>query len=98
MTAASQLRGLLNQSGWRVDAHLHSVGDLHSKPLFLLDRNTELPEDSTMARLNCRDEQAAESFSNFIEEIRMDQDSIGSSVECIIEGLPIGWENPGSMV
>ena len=47
-----------------------------------------------MARLNCRDEQAAESFSNFIEEIRMDQDSIGSSVECIIEGLPIGVGEP----
>ena len=69
VTAASQLRGLLNQSGWRVDAHLHSVGDLHSKPLFLLDRKTELPEDSTMARLNCRDEQAAESFSFLLKKL-----------------------------
>ena len=94
VTAASQLRGLLNQAGWRVDAHLHSVGDLHAKPLFQLDRDTEPPEGSTMARLNCLDSQAAESFSNFIEEVRMDQDSVGSSVECIIEGLPIGVGEP----
>ena len=47
VTAASQLRGLLNQAGWRVDAHLHSVGDLHAKPLFQLDRDTEPPEGST---------------------------------------------------
>ena len=94
VTAASQLRGLLNQAGWHVDAHLHSVGELQARPLFELDIDSESPDDSTMARLNCRDPKAAESFSNFIEEVRMDQDSIGSSIECIIEGLPIGVGEP----
>ena len=55
VSAASQLRGLLSEAGWRVEAHLHSVGDLVAAPLFGLDRDSVLPEDSTMARLNCRD-------------------------------------------
>lgn len=94
VSAASQLRGLLSEAGWRVEAHLHSVGDLVAAPLFGLDRDSVLPEDSTMARLNCRDEDTSEMFSSLIEEIRLDQDSIGSSVECIIEGLPLGLGEP----
>ncbi len=94
VSASSQLRGLLRDAGWRVDAHLHSVGELTAPPLFGLDRDGELPKDSNMARLNCRDEAASESFSELIESVRMAQDSIGSSVECIIEGLPIGLGEP----
>lgn len=104
VSASSQLRGLLAEAGWRVDAHLHSVGEEIAAPLFGLDRESEsvsvsgdgstLKGDSDMARLNCRDEEAASRFSSLIESVRLDQDSIGSSVECIIEGLPIGLGEP----
>ena len=94
VSAASQLRALLASAGWNVAAHLHSVGDEVAAPLFGLDRNSGLPEGSDMARLNCRDEEATDRFSTLIESVRLDQDSIGSSVECIIEGLPIGLGEP----
>lgn len=94
VSAASQLRSLIDSAGWRVNAHLHSVGDEIADPLFGLDRTLDLPEDSEMARLNCRDQQAASRFANLIESVRLDQDSIGSSVECIIEGLPLGLGEP----
>ena len=55
VTAGSQLRGLLDAAGWRVDAHLHSVGEIVAEPLFGLDRDTALAEGSLMLRLNCRD-------------------------------------------
>lgn len=94
VSASSQLRGLLAEAGWRVDAHLHSVGEEIAAPLFVLDRDSALDGVSDMARLNCRDEEAASRFSSLIESVRLDQDSIGSSVECIIEGLPIGLGEP----
>ena len=94
VTAGSQLRGLLAAAGWRVDAHLHSVGEIVAEPLFGLDRDTALAEDSLMLRLNCRDAAACETFSALIESVRLDRDSIGSAVECVIEGLPIGVGEP----
>ena len=94
VAASSQLRQIISDAGWRVDAHLHSVGDIVSRPLFELDRDTNLVEGSDMARLNCRDPKISVEFSELIESVRMDQDSIGSSVECVIEGLPIGLGEP----
>ncbi|DAC33890.1 MAG: chorismate synthase [Candidatus Thalassarchaeaceae archaeon] len=94
VTASSQVRGVINSLGWRVDAHLHSVGDIVAAPIFSLDRDAVLPEESDMSRLNCRDEIASSLFANLINEVRMDEDSIGSSVECIIEGLPLGLGEP----
>ena len=47
-----------------------------------------------MARLNCRDPEAVVEMSELIETVRMERDSIGSAVEMIIQGLPIGVGEP----
>ncbi|MFL2499044.1 MAG: chorismate synthase [Candidatus Thalassarchaeum sp.] len=94
VTAGSQVKSLLDEVGWSCNAHLHSVGEIVAKPLFELERNT-LPDSSTdMARLNCKDPKAATEMSEFIESIRKDADSIGSCVEVLITGLPIGLGEP----
>ena len=47
-----------------------------------------------MARLKWLDPDAAGSMSDLIESSRLDRDTIGSSVELIIEGLPVGVGEP----
>ena len=90
VAAGSQARTLLDKVGWSCFAHLHSVGEVKSRPLFDLDRKTPLDPSSDSGRLNCRDAEAAKSMSHEIELVRKDRDTIGSVVELLIEGLPIG--------
>jgi chorismate synthase len=47
-----------------------------------------------MGRLNCRDPEAASLISDYLDSIRRDGDSIGSVVELLIEGLPVGVGEP----
>lgn len=94
VAAGSQTRALLDSVGWSCSAHLASVGDIVSEPLFELDRVTPLEEGTDMARLNCRDSVAVVKMSKLLENIRKELDSIGSSVELLIEGLPIGVGEP----
>ena len=94
VAAGSQARTLLDKVGWSCFAHLHSVGEVKSRPLFDLDRKTTLDPSSDSGRLNCRDAEAAKSMSHEIELVRKDRDTIGSVVELLIEGLPIGVGEP----
>ena len=90
VTAGSQVKFLLDQAGWYCNAHLHSVGDIVARPLFELEKGAEMKPSSDMVRLNCKDPEAAREMSEIIESVRMDADSIGSCVEILITGLPIG--------
>ena len=94
VAAGSQVRGILDSVGWSCNAHLHSVGEIAARPLFELDRTTPLDMDSDMGRLNCRDPEASSLISDYLKSIRGDRDTIGSVVELLIEGLPIGVGEP----
>ena len=93
VAAASQIRQLLNERGIHVRAHLYSVGDSQSRSLLDLNLIDETQKES-MQRLNCLDSEAADLFSSVIEDSRKELDSLGSSVECIVRGLPIGIGEP----
>ena len=47
-----------------------------------------------MSRLNCRDSEAASMMADLIKQVRREKDSIGSVVELLIQGLPIGVGEP----
>lgn len=93
VAAASQTRQLLSERGIQVRAHLYSVGDSKSRSLLDLNQAYETEKES-MQRLNCLDPEASEIFSSLIEGSRRELDSLGSSVECIVSGLPIGIGEP----
>jgi chorismate synthase len=94
VAAGSQVRQILKNKGWICSAHLHKVGDISARPLFELEKGTSLSQSSDMGRLNCRDLEAATLMSRYLEEVRMDRDTVGSVVELLIEGLPIGLGEP----
>ncbi|MBN54852.1 MAG: chorismate synthase [Euryarchaeota archaeon] len=94
VAAGSQARTLLDEAGWTCKAHLHSIGQIFSRPLKELDYSTDFSEGSAMARLNCHDPDVVGQMSELLESVRMDRDTIGSSVELIVDGLPIGVGEP----
>ena len=94
VSAGSQVRALLDDVGWSCAAHLHSIGEVSAKPLFELERTAAFDPASDMGRLNCRDPEAAARMSEHLESVKKELDTVGSTVELLIEGLPIGVGEP----
>jgi len=94
VSAGSQARSMLENAGWSCNAHLSRVGEITARPLIELEKSGPLPEDSEMSRLNCRDPEATPRMADLIKRVRRDKDSIGSVVELLIQGLPIGVGEP----
>lgn len=71
----------------RVLAHVHSIGEVIADP--------SVPVESPLHdEIRCRDPKASRRMMDLIDDVRRDRDSIGSSVEVRIEGLPIGFGAP----
>ncbi|MFL2957364.1 MAG: chorismate synthase, partial [Candidatus Thalassarchaeaceae archaeon] len=94
VAAGSQVRNMLANVGWKCEAHLLRVGKISAKHLFELNKESSPEQSINMKKLNCKDIEAAEKMSDYLEEIRMSKDTIGSVVELLIEGLPIGLGEP----
>ncbi len=94
VAAGSQVRTILDKAGWACHAHLSRVGEVSARPLIQLDTSKPLEEGTEMSRLNCRDSEAAIRMGETIRKIRREKDSIGSVVELLILGLPIGVGEP----
>jgi chorismate synthase len=94
VSAGSQVRTILEKSGWSCNAHLSRVGEISARPLIELDTSEPLEEGSEMSRLNCRDPEAATRMADVIKQVRREKDSVGSVVELLIQGLPIGVGEP----
>ena len=94
VAAGSQAKTLLEGAGWTCSAHLHSLGEVRARPLFELDRNGQLDLSTDMGRLNCRDPEAAVRMSEHLDSVRKERDAVGSSVDLLIEALPIRVGRP----
>ena len=88
----------LKKMGIEIHAHLKSVFDVDDDSYF-----DHAPRDSKfladLAACSKKDfpaisDEAAEKMKARIEEARMDQDSVGGVIECVISGLPAGIGGP----
>lgn len=92
--ALSELRA----RGVKVFAHLKSVAGISDETYF----DFEPRDEQFMTRLSqCADkdfpaisDSAAEQMKNAIEKARMDMDSVGGVIECVIYGVPEGLGGP----
>jgi len=91
VAAGSVVLPILDSSGISVYSHMAALGDDEAGDLanFI---STEISEN--MSRLNCLDPVAADRFVEQINVLRKEKDSIGSRVDVIVRGLPIGVGNP----
>lgn len=81
----------LKERGIEVRAHIDSIGGIRDAKF---PRPGQKEEVAICEEFPVIDKAAGEQMKNFIARIREEGDSIGGSIECMIEGLPAGLGEP----
>ncbi|MBT4059011.1 MAG: chorismate synthase [Euryarchaeota archaeon] len=90
VAAANLCRPIEANADWQVEAHVHSIGDVTADGIERL----AVGEGELWDSIRCRDSIAAEKMITLVKQMRSESDSIGSSVELRISGLPLGFGEP----
>lgn len=80
---------LLKKSGIDINGFVSQVGDLKSPPYTQLDLSKT--EDNIV---RCPDSAIAEKMIALIDQVRLDRDTIGGVVTCVIKNSPVGLGEP----
>ncbi|MBS1534574.1 MAG: chorismate synthase [Bacteroidetes bacterium] len=92
-TAARVVAGALAKQmipNVKINAFVSSVGDIFiDKPYQALDFSKT---DSNPVR--CPDAATAEKMETLIREVRAQGDTVGGTITCVIQNVPIGWGEP----
>ena len=88
----------LNKRGIDIYAHLKSIGNVRDESY-----DTDAPSDEAfkeaLSRVSSKEfpavsDEAGEKMKEVIEAARMDSDSVGGTIECVIYGMPEGIGGP----
>ena len=80
---------LLRQSGISIQAYVSRVGDIQAPHYSSMDLSQT---DSNIVR--CPDNTIAEKMIALIDQVRMERDTIGGIVTCVIQNSPVGLGEP----
>ncbi len=89
VAAGAIARLLLRTVGINIQAYVSQVGDVKAMPLTELDLSKT---DDNIVR--CPDPAAAEKMIELIDHVRLDRDTIGGIVTCVIDDVPVGLGEP----
>jgi chorismate synthase len=79
----------LNHLGVTIRAYVSQVGELRAPHYTQMDLS--LTENNIV---RCPDEATAMNMISLIDQIRLDQDTIGGSITCVIKNTPVGLGEP----
>lgn len=81
---------VLTQQGVDIKAYTSQVGHIAlNKPYEQLDLSKI---ESNIIR--CPDAETAEKMIEYIDQLRIDGNSIGGIISCVVKGVPVGWGEP----
>jgi chorismate synthase len=89
VAAGAVAKSLLKTLGVQVDAYVSQVGDLKAPHYTKLDLSKT---ESNIVR--CPDAETAEKMIALIDQVRLDRDTIGGLVTCVIKNTPVGLGEP----
>jgi len=92
VAAAGLIHNLRVELGFEVFSQVCTIGNLNANPISINEE--ELSKSNAMKVTNCNDKEIAEKMYDLIKSTSELGDSIGSSVEVAICGLPIGIGEP----
>ena len=92
VAAAGLIKNLQIKLGFQVLTQVCTIGDVNAKSI--TSNEDKIKKTNAMKLTNCNDEKAAEKMFDLIKSTSKIGDSIGSSVEVAIFGLPIGIGEP----
>ena len=98
VAAGAVARRFLEHFGVNVHAHVLSIGGVHAFPkhpikwadLEDVPYHKDHPGGSKVAAVRCADPEAAERMIGAIDSAREAGDSVGGTIEIVVDGLPIG--------
>ena len=79
----------LQQSGITINAYVSQVGEIIAPHYTQLDLSKT--EDNIV---RCPDSATAEKMIEFIDQVRLDRDTVGGLVTCVIKNTPVGLGEP----
>ena len=91
VAASGVIENLRKEMGFEVLPQVCSIGNINADSITKLEIKNQT---NAMKLTNCKDEVAAEKMYNLIKSTSEMGDSIGSSVEVSIKGLPMGVGEP----
>jgi chorismate synthase len=80
---------LLQRSGVQIQAYVSKVGEIQAPPYTQLDLSTT---EENIVR--CPDPTTAAKMIDLIDQVRLDRDTIGGLVTCVIKNTPVGLGEP----
>lgn len=91
--AGSVAKQILKQKGIVVGAHIQSIKDVEDSrfPLDMSEKDMEKMLENQYPTLN---QDVFAKMQDVIEEARMNQDSVGGKIECMVLNVPAGLGNP----
>jgi chorismate synthase len=90
VVAGAIAKQLLEKINIRIQAYVNSVGNIElDKPYNQLDLSKT---ESNIVR--CPDDATAEKMIERIEEAGRNHDTVGGTISCVIQGVPVGWGAP----
>ena len=92
--AGAVARQILSRRGIQVASHVASIGEVEDTPFDPVSVPAELMERLSSVYFPVIQKDAKEKMREVIEAARMDCDSVGGTVECVVTGLPVGAGNP----
>lgn len=92
--AGAVCRQILERRNIKIAAHIASVGNIQDKRFNPVDIPDSLMDRLASAKFGLIDENAEKPMRELIEDCRMNQDSIGGTIECAVTGVPVGVGSP----
>jgi chorismate synthase len=81
----------LSRHGVEIAAHVNKVADVEAPDVETVEGIREHVEDNLV---RCADPETAEAMTEVIREAKEDEDSVGGTIRCVVEGLPPGLGEP----
>lgn len=92
--AGAVLRQILEEKGIKIAAHISSVADVNDKPFNPVEIDDELISELNNSAFPLIDKSKEKDIREVVENARMNLDSVGGTVECVVVGMPEGIGGP----
>lgn len=92
--AGAVIRQLLEKKGIKIAAHISSIGGVEDTPFNPLKLDDELAQKLNNARFAVIDDSVEQKMRDVVEDARMNLDSVGGTIECIVDGIDAGFGDP----
>lgn len=92
--AGSICRQILERHGIKIASHIYSIGNINDEPFNSIEIDEELIKKLNYLTFPVINEKVEEDMRNYIEEARLEQDSVGGIIECVATGVEAGLGDP----